>query len=142
MQLGKIIGKKIQNSSKPSCHFQRAESKSRVSGAKAEYDTCRLHTAPPKGWADHLGNPSGPLDLSLASFCIRNHSSPIPQQANKQGNLLLIFTLLQQGSNKALPQFSCLASYQFPLRRSGALDNNIPKSLQMFSLGVPVVAQW
>ena len=29
-------------------------------GAKAGYCACPLHTAPPRGWANHLSHPSGP----------------------------------------------------------------------------------
>jgi len=50
-QLGPIVDKKIQKDPKPSCPSWRARSKSRV-------PPITLHTAPPKGWADHISHVS------------------------------------------------------------------------------------
>ena len=58
VQLGQIMDKKIQKDQKPKCHFWRAGSKNRGSGEKAGHCTCPLHTAAPKGRADHLSLPS------------------------------------------------------------------------------------
>ena len=37
-------------------------------GAKAGYWACPLHTAPPKGWADHLSPPSSPTPGHTPTF--------------------------------------------------------------------------
>ena len=49
-----------------------------------------------------------------------------PQPGSKQGKLLLVFSprCCIRGPNKALPEFSCLASYQFPRRKPGVTDGN------------------
>ena len=51
-QLEQISNNKIQKD-------QNLTATSEVPGAKAEYSARSLHTAPPRGWADHLSHPSG-----------------------------------------------------------------------------------
>ena len=63
-QLGQILDKRSKETEKPNCHFWRAWSKTGcqeqnwVSGTKAEYWACPLHTSLPEGWADHLRHPA------------------------------------------------------------------------------------
>ena len=95
---------------KTNCHFWGARNKSRGSGAKAGHCACPLHSAPPKGWADHLSHPSG---WTPGPTPIRNQLAP-PQGVSEQGKLLLVLPPLccSRGPNKALPGF-LVSSDQF-----------------------------
>ena len=76
--------------------------------AKAKYCAWALHTAPPRGWADHLTTPPArPLDPPLPSPHIRNQLSLPSPAESKQGKLLLVFTPLccSTSPNKDLPEF-------------------------------------
>ena len=79
---------------------------SEVSGAKAGYCAWSLHTARPRGWADHPRH----------SFCPTHGSAPTrtpfkgsacPSSGSKQGNLLLVFipSCCSTSPNKALSEF-------------------------------------
>ena len=83
---------------------------SEVWGAKAGYCACILHTAPPRGWAEHLSHPpSRPLDLT--PFKGPAHH-PL---RSEQGHLLLVFTPSCTSPSKALPEFLVWTRNQFPL---------------------------
>ena len=105
-QLGQITDKKIQKDQKPNCHFWRAGSKNRGSEAKAGHCPCPLHTTPPKGWADHLSHTSNPTPGHTPT--LTPYKEPArPASGGDQGNLLFVLAppLLQQGPNKAWPEF-------------------------------------
>ena len=92
-------------------------------GAKAGYCACPLHSAPPKGWADHLSHPSG---------LTRRHTptlTPYKEQACSptQPQLLPVWEPASKGACAVftatatalihLAEISCLASSQFLLTR-------------------------
>ena len=100
-----------KDTKKSNCHFGRAQNKSRGSGAKAGYCACPLHTTSPKGWANHLSHrssrtPGHTLTLTPCKEQARP-STPWPQGASQQGNLLFVLTppCCRKGPNKALPEF-------------------------------------
>ena len=99
MQLGQIMDNKIQKDQTPNCHFWRAGSKNRVSGAKVGYCACPLHSTLPKRWADHLSHPSNLTPGPTPTLT--------PLWGSEQGKLLLVFAppCCSRGPNKALPKF-------------------------------------
>ena len=92
-------------------------SKSRLLGAKPVYYACSLHAIPPKGWADHLSHLSGPgPTLTLIPYK-EPACTPHPLES-KQARKLVAFCsphCCSRGPSKAMPEFSCLASYKFLL---------------------------
>ena len=63
---------------------------SEVSGAKARYCAWSLHTAPPRGWADHLSHASG-LTPGSAPTLTPLTAPARPASGSDQGKLLLVF---------------------------------------------------
>ena len=107
---------KIQNTKNPTVT-------SEMPRAKAGYSAWCLHTALPRGWADHL---SRPLDPPLSSPCIRNQLAP--PSGSEQGNLLLVFThsCCSMSPSKALPEFLVWPLINFYwLRRPRTVLGNI-----------------
>ena len=97
------INNKIQKGQNPA-------STSEAPGAKAWPWACPLHTASPKEWADHLSHSSGPTHhdvTTLKPFKKLFPATPFPASGSKQGNLLLVLTLLicSPSPGKALPEF-------------------------------------
>ena len=56
--------------------------------AKIGYCARALHTPPPKGWTEHLGDPSCLTPEQHSHPHLRTEPAPAPQGASKQGNLL------------------------------------------------------
>ena len=101
---GKFWTKDTKRPKKSHCHFWRAGSKNRGSGAKAGYCTCPLHTTPPKEWANHLSYPPALTPghtPTLTQYKEPAHGPPSapPAGVSKQGKLFLVLAppLLQQG---------------------------------------------
>ena len=93
-------------------------------GEKAGYCTCTLHTAPPRGWADHLNHPSGPTPgpaSPLAPYKAPAHLL----SGSEQGNLLLVFDpfCCSKSPNKTLPEILIwLRINLYWLRKAGDRD--------------------
>ena len=86
---------------------QNPAATSQVPGAKAGYRAWSLHTAPPRGWADHLIH-SGPTHRSAPAPALTPFKGPaLPHWGSEQGYLLLVFTpsCCSTSPNKALPEF-------------------------------------
>ena len=97
-QLGQIMNNKIQKGQKPIVT-------SEVPGAKAGSCTWSLHTAPPRGWADHLSHPPAwPPDLPLPSP-FWGTSSPLLRERARAPVSCFCSIVLQHESHKALPEF-------------------------------------
>ena len=83
---GKFMDK-IQKDQKSNCYFWRARSKNKVWEAKLEcragYCACPLHSAPPKGWANHLSHQPDPWTHPLPSPHIKNQLAHPAQGAGK-----------------------------------------------------------
>ena len=57
---------------------------SEESGAKAGYCSWPLHTAPPRGWADHISHPCGPTHASGPTLTrLRDHLTPLRERARE-----------------------------------------------------------
>ena len=77
VQLGQSMNNKIQKG-------QNSSATSEVLGAKAGFHAWPLHTAPPRGWADHLSHPSGLTHQSAGTHV------PVKPRLNFSSGFLLI----------------------------------------------------
>ena len=113
---GKFWTTRHKETKKPSCHFWRAESKSRGSGEKAGYCACRLHTTPQKGWARHLRHPSGPTPGHTPTLTPYTEPArpPSGSELTRETVICSRSPSCSRGRTKDLP-VSCLASDQFLL---------------------------
>ena len=103
-QLEQILDPKdTKRPKRPNCHFWGAWSKNRVSGVKAGYCICPLHTTPPKGWGKHLSHPSGPTPGHIPTLTPYKKEVPL----GKQRSLLFVLAPARcsRGPNKALTEF-------------------------------------
>ena len=82
--------KKIPTPQKGNYHFLRAQSRNRVSGAKAGYCTRPLHSIPPAAAAGAAALAQA-LDRYLPSPHLGNKLAP-PTMRSQQGKLLLVLT--------------------------------------------------
>ena len=116
----KQINKSYKKTKNPNCQFWEAGSKNRLSGSKAEYCTCPLHSISPKGWANHLSHPASPTPGCTPTLTLCKEQAR-PSLGNKEGKLLLVFAIpvLQQGPHCSLPYISCPASSQSVLIGEG-----------------------
>ena len=115
---------RYKKTQKPNRHFWRSGGKRRVSGTKAGYHTCPLHTIPPKIWADHLSQASGLTHGHTSTLTPFKEPASIRQWARKLVTWFG-FLLLQPGPNKALLKFLvCYLSNFYWLRRPRTLVDN------------------
>ena len=92
-QLGQIMNKKIQKRpKKPQMATSEDLGEKKVSGAKAGYCECPLHSTPQRGGQTTYQPLDNPLATPLSSPHIR-YKLPAPCRAGKQGNLWFVLFL-------------------------------------------------
>ena len=124
----KLWTRRYKKTKKSQCHFWRAGSKNRVSGAKAGYCPRPLHSTPPKGRANHLSHTSSPTHGHTPTLThTRNQLAPLGDQSREP--VTCFHSLLQpQKPQKSLAWISYLTSYQFLLKAKnpGRYHSHLP----------------
>lgn len=92
-----------------------------------------LHTAPPRGWKDHLSHPTGPTPRSVPILILYKESAHAPTHTvSEKGKVLLSFALswCSRSPNNDLPEFPVcpLVNFYLLMRPRTLVGNSSSKS--------------
>lgn len=106
VQLGKFWTTRYEKNKNKKTHTKKPAATFEVPGAKAGYCTRPLHTTLPKGWTNHLNQPSVLIPGHTPTL-IPYKEPAWPPLESKPGKLLLVFMPSSgpRSPNKALPEF-------------------------------------
>ena len=116
---GKLWARKYKKNLKTQLPLLKSREQSRV---------LPMPPALPKGWADLLSHPSGTNRGLTPTFPrVRNQLALCPPPSRELAAECFRSRCCSRGPNKALPEFSCLASYQFSLTKKAKSSSMVTK---------------